>query len=254
MKKITKLLFVCILCLTSLLALISLTKANNKVNAAVPEGLTLDTNVDTVSLKDLTFADSSTGNGKLSDDVHATYNKTSTNGSLVFEFKYDVVDDTATDGISLCIYTGVHSGDIWDDATGNAFLFRGDGNFFLRWSTSQSKLAYRKTSALTKGLHDIEIGRIALFDGENPTGKYYVYYKVDGVEIDSDSNPYDVSGIDNRLFFHFSTDNKNNNILYDVDYSEETLAALRAKEPVCVKQSSTVIPSASLATSLRLYF
>ena len=220
MKKFKHLLIASIMCLASLVALLAFYKAPTKVEAsvvAIPDGQTLDTNVDTISVKDLTIG-SITGQsmiGKNTDtDATFSYSSTNTNKSLIYKFKYEVNDTTATDSNAVNIYLVVSS-DKWQ-ALNNLWI-RGDGVYLRKYSGDS--FGYDKTSALTAGLHEIEYGRIALLNSANePTGNYYVYYKLDGVELSSGINPYTVGDITNKIFLNFSAGNTRNG-MYDAGYN-----------------------------------
>ena len=93
MKKFKHLLIVGIMCLASLVALFAFVKAPTEVNAAsIPSGQKLDTNVDILSVSDLTFG-GLTGQSMIGEntntDASFTFSSTNTNKNLVFKFKYD---------------------------------------------------------------------------------------------------------------------------------------------------------------------
>ena len=220
MKRIKHLLFVLVLCFTFIGFLTTLIKAPTKVEAAsIPSGQTLDENKDVVSVRDLTF-NGLTGQSAIhknaNTDATFTFSGENTNKSIVFKFKYDVVDTTATDSNAVNIYMGVQSTNKWD--TTRSLWIRGDGTHIARYQ--DSSFGYKKLDAFTAGLHDVEYGRVALLEGGNPTGNYYSYFKLDGVEIRSDINPYDVATIEARFFFNYSAGNTKNTI-YDAFYTYE---------------------------------
>ena len=171
------------MCLTFLVGLLSFVKAPTEAKAtAIPEGQTLDTNVDTISVSDLTF-NGLTKQSMLANntDTDATfsYSDENTNKSLVFNFKYVVVDTTANDSNAVNVYLGVTSGNKWD--TTKSLWLRGDGTHWACWDGA--KIAYTGLAALTEGTHSISFSRIALLDGGTPTGNYYCTLTVDGNEL-----------------------------------------------------------------------
>ena len=217
MKKFKHLLIASIMCLASLVALLAFYKAPVEVNAAVPSGQTLDTNVDTFSVKDLTF-NGLTNQSVIGQntDTTTTFNisSTNTNKSIVFRFKYDVIDTNTSDANAVNVYLGVTSDNKWD--TTKSLWLRGDGT---HWARNSGGISYKKLDALTKGLHEIVFSRIALLDSTTnvATGNYYCTLTIDGVELRADINPYDVSGLGNVLFLNYSNKNTKNKI-YDADY------------------------------------
>ena len=116
-------------------ALFSFYKAPIEVKAAVPSGQTLDTVVDTISVRDLTFNDL-TGQSMISvnKDTTATfsYSAENTNKSVVFKFKYDVKDTNPSDKNAVNVYLGVTSDNKWD--TTKSLWLRGDQTAWARKS------------------------------------------------------------------------------------------------------------------------
>ena len=216
MINIKKIIPVFILSITFILVLF-LFKSPNNVKASVPDGYHLDNTYDLISVSSLTI------NGCKNQDLfrdnvntNTSFDKEDNEGSLVFKFKYDVVDNTNTDQIAVRFHFDV-ADDMWNNDC--SLWMRGDGVYLYKWNSSQSKFEWNKTTALSLGLHEIEFGRIALIN--NNTGalstNYYVYYKVDGVEKDSTINPYDVSKMNGSMFVNFSDGNTMNKV-YDIRY------------------------------------
>jgi len=220
MKKIKHLFFVIILCLTSLAVLTTFVKAPSKVDAVtIPDGQTLDTNVDTLSVSDLTFNGLSNQTivaENKNTDVTFSYSAENTNKSLVFKFKYDVQDTNKSDANAVNIYFVVTNSK-WD-AYNNLWI-RGDGVHFRKYNGES--FGYADSAALTEGVHDVEFGRVALLDGGSATGNYYVYYKLDGALVSDSITPFDVSTIKNQMFLNYSAGNTKNRI-YDANLTYET--------------------------------
>ena len=80
-------------------------------------------------------------------------------------------------------------------------------------------------------MHSVEFGRIALLNKSDSSlsGKYYVYIKVDGSEVLSSINAYDVSKMDGNIFLNFGSLNKTNKV-YDIDYDPVTVTYEKADE------------------------
>jgi len=218
MKKITKLFFVGILCLASLVCVLVFAKTANKVNAGVlSDGETLDTTYDEISVSDLTF-DGLSGQSMIVENknFNSTFTRSDENGSLVFKFKYEVNNDSNSDSVALRVHFDV-ADDQWNS---NAALWmRGDGVYLSKWTGE--KFDWTKRDALTKGTHTIEFGMLAVIGSDSkPTGNYYLYYKVDGTLGNERSNPYDVSKMDGSMFFNFSAANTTNKV-YDANLSYE---------------------------------
>lgn len=213
MKKNRYIFFICIFCLVMIVGFFISEKISSNVNAGVPSGYTLDATYDQISLSDLSYGGLSNQEElRENKDTDFSFTKTDNEGSLVFRFKYDVVDNTASDTNAFRVHFDV-ADNKWDDT--NSVWFRGDG-VYLKYYNGSS-FSWSKKSALTKGMHEIEFGRIALFQNEKVTNNYYVYYKVDGVEIDSTVNPYDVTKMDGTMFINFSSGNLFNKI-YDIQH------------------------------------
>lgn len=213
MKWVKKLLITSIFILALTICLIPFTKKTNNVSAAIPSGYTLDTAYDLISLSDLTF------NGLTNQDVikvnqntEASFENSNVNGSLVFKFKYDVVNDSNTDSIAFRIHFDV-ADDKWNSDC--ALWVRGDGAYLSTYNNPN--FGWSKTSALSKGMHEIEFGRMCLYSNGERTNQYYIYYKVDGVEKDSKVNPYDISKINGSMFINISEGNTMNKI-YDINH------------------------------------
>lgn len=244
MKRIKTILISSLLFLTSFIGIVNHTKAPAKVNADanIPSGQVKDEIVDIISVSDLTI---SASNGtysnltnqtmvpaNINNDATFSFSGENVNKNLVFKFKYDVVDTNPSDSNAVNIYLDV-SDNKYDGL--NSLWIRGDGTHFSRYS--DSKFNYKALPALTEGMHDIEYGRIALLDAStgDPTGNYYVYYKLDNVLVRDDINPYDgqehilgkttvtpgVDKMDNTIFLNFSAGNTSNKI-YDANLSYET--------------------------------
>ena len=219
MRKIKKFLFIGIVSLTTISLLATFKKTASEAHAAtIPEGQTLDANADVISVRDLTF------NGKNNQliiqenkntDATFSFSESNVHKSIIFKFKYDVVDTNTSDSNAVNIYMGVQSSNKWD--TTRSLWLRGDGTYIARYQGDS--FSYKKLDALAEGMHDIEYGRVALLDSGTATGNYYSYYKLDGVEVRSDINPYDVSTIDSRFFFNYSDGNTSNKI-YDASYEK----------------------------------
>ena len=193
--------------------------------------------VDVISVSDLTI---SASNGSytnlvnqsmipanINNDATFTFSGGNINRNLVFKFKYDVVDTTANDSNAVRIALDVvpEGTDIdnpsqsskWNGR--NSLWIRGDGTHFARYS---SGWGYTALPALTKGMHDIEYGRIAILDENThaPTGHYYVYYKLDGVIVREQDSEYDAAEMDPKMFINYSGGNLSNKI-YDANLSYE---------------------------------
>jgi len=228
MKKFKKLILAGFLALSSFASFFGIKAAsNNNVNAAeIPSGQKLDTTYDDLSISNLTI-DGLTNQSMLviNKNQEVSYNKTDDENSLVFKFKYDVIDDTANDTVAMRVHffydSGTNADAKWNNE--NSLWIRGDGVHLNKWRSDSSSFSYSKKDALTKGLHTIEFGRIALLNesDDSETGDYYVYYKVDGVEINSCINPYDSSKFtQSTMFFNFSTANTSNKV-YDANLTYE---------------------------------
>ncbi len=229
MKRIKHLIFGILMCLVSVVAMSFLLKAPLKeANAlvSIPEGQTLDENVDTISVRDLTL-DGVTNQSMIALNADSgksysfSYSDGNSNHNLVLRFKYDVVDMSDTsDKNTLEIYFRADD-KVWGsaDANKNEILFRGDGVYFKRYTDSFN---YKKMDALTVGTHDIEFGRIALLDGDgNPTGNYYVYYILDGVKQYDSITPLNLEKLQNNMYIRYGKTNTKNR-MYDADLSYET--------------------------------
>ncbi len=214
MKGIKKILFLCILSLATLACVSCFHKPGDGTKRAIPSGSTLDSTYDLISLSDLTF------NGKANQEVirenkntELTFDRQDPEGSLVFRFKYDVIDNNSSDSNAFRIHFDV-ADDMWNSDA--SVWFRGDGIYLAYYNGE--KFTWNKTSALKLGMHEIEMGMIALFNNSNePTGNYYLYYKLDGVEKDSYVNPYDLSKMNGDMFINFSEGNTQNK-LYDISH------------------------------------
>ena len=237
MKRIKNVVLSSILGLASFSCFAPFAKNAIKVNAVdIPDGQVLDSIVDTISVSDLTFngftKQSMIGENKDTEFTFA-YSEENTNKNLVFKFKYDVKDTNASDKNAVNIYFRA-SGGKWD-AINNLWL-RGDGNY-LRTSSG-----YAKTSALTEGVHDIEFGRVALLNGDTPTGNYYVYYKLDGALTSDCISSFTLSELRNGMFLNFSEKNVANKI-YDMNLSYD-------EEPQRISVKDLMVGGASAGISV----
>ena len=172
-----------------------------------------DETYDLISISDLNF-NGQTNMMSIKDNTNITgsYKLKDIEGSLVLRIYYDIVDDTKKEGNSFRIHFDV-SDDIWD--VSNCLWIRGDGNFMAKYDKASNSFVLNPTSAASKGAHIIEFGRIAILEDGAPSGNYYVYYKVDGVLMDSCTNPYNRAKMDGDIFFNFSALNTKNKI-YDI--------------------------------------
>ncbi len=219
MKTYKKGFFILILFVMAFALFIAITNTKNRAVAQIPSGYTVDSTKDEISVSDINI------NGlvnqkviKENENVIASYKSENENGSLVFRFRYDVVDTTNNDSVALRVHFG------YDDGTNDYFWcsysslwLRGDGVYLSTYNGSN--LSWSKKTALSQGIHDIEFGRIALFENDKLSNKYFLYYKVDGVTIDSIVNTYDLSKIRNSMFFNFSAGNLKNKV-YDIDFTK----------------------------------
>ena len=212
---VKKLLMISILAL-SIFTCLSCAKDRNLVKDALPSGTHLDETKDVISLSDLSLGGLVNQEViKTNENTSATFDRLDPEGSLVFKFKYDVVDASTSDSNAIRIHLDV-ADDKWNSDA--SVWFRGDGTYLAYYNGEKFK--WRSNPALTLGMHEIEMGLIALFDSNDVlTGNYYLYYKVDGVEIDSYVNPYDLSKMDGDMFINFSSGNTSNKV-YDIKHIE----------------------------------
>ena len=228
MKKFKHLLIVGIMCLASLVALFAFVKAPTKVNAnaTVPTGQSLDSVVDIISVSDLTFNGLSNqtmvDHGQRKNNATFNFSTANANKSMVFKFKYDVVDASNTNSIQTEIYLDDIEGVTnQDNKSGNNRMYLYGNHTYVR-QYENSSWGNKELDPIPAGLHEVEFGRIALLDGDsNPTGNYYVYYSLDGVEVFSVINPYDSSKMDGSMYIYYSSGNTTNTI-YDGKLTYET--------------------------------
>ena len=206
-----KALMIIVICLSLAIFLVPSTSQN--VSALTLSDYTLDETKDVISLLDLTIGGLSKQEViRDNENVSVTFDFNNPNGSLVFKFKYDLIDDNTSDSNAVRIHFDV-ADNKWDES--NTLWVRGDGTYLRKYVNSS--FTYNKKPALSKGIHEIEFGRIALFYNGVLTDQYFVYYKVDGVEIDSTINPYDLSKMNGEMFINFSVGNTQNKI-YDINH------------------------------------
>ena len=228
MKKIKHLLFVSIVCLTSLVALSFFYKAPKKVEAAtLSSGQYLDINVDTYSLSDLTIG-GNTGlttiaNSSRKNTASFTFSENNTNMNIIFKFKYNVTNQDS----SIQSLVSFDTGDAdfsFNDNNDNSLLLQGNMTGIRRFS--DGKYNYKELAKLEIGLHEIEFGRIAVLNSDGTTtGTYYVYLKVDKSEIRSDVTAYDATKMSASMYLYYNSSNssgENVNTFYDISYNAET--------------------------------
>ena len=219
MKKIRQIILAAILGLSSF-ALISKFAGGGLDTYKEVHAATQDTIVDTLTLSDLTIGGkhkAKIGHSDSERKASATFDFSAenTNKNLVFQFKFEVLDDTASESIQTMICF-----DVADDVTTdrkNTLYFNGVNTKFARDSGGWS---YANLDPVPLGMHEIEYGRIALLDGGVPTGSYYVYYKLDGVVVRSNNSVYDVDKMDGQMYLYYSSGNTSNTI-YDINYDPD---------------------------------
>ena len=214
MKRIKLLLVAVFLVLATVLSFSTMRTKVNIFKAQVPSGYTLDPTYDLISVSDLSIGGLTNQEIiKNNTDTEAYFTETDEYGSLIFKFKYNVIDTNTSDSNAMRVHFDV-ADDKWNSDC--SVWFRGDGTHFSYYNGT--KYTWRKNSALAYGLHEIEIGRIALLQNGAFSNKYYFYYKLNGVEIDSTVSEFDLSKMDGFMFINFSSGNTSNKI-YDMRYT-----------------------------------
>ena len=238
MKKIRTIILAGILSLSSFAAISLFNKPASKV-VALNAGEVLDEHVDTISVSDLTMSASNSQYSGLTNqtmvpsnqniDATFAFSGENTYKSLIFKFKYDVVDTTNSSSNAVRIALDVvPNGDDPDNTKQaskwngrNSLWIRGDGTYFARYSGGWG---YATLAAIPAGLHEVEYGRIAILNESTglPTGSYYVYYKLDNNLVRynyNDYSDYGYANMDPTMFLQFSAGNTSNHI-YDVSYDD----------------------------------
>ncbi len=211
MKNIKKFFLSFILFLILFVGFMRFTGASTIDSANIPKDSTADTNYDLISVMDLSFNGLSNQEEiRINQDTDFVFDFSDNNiyKSLVFKFKYNVVDDSSSDSNAFRVHFDV-ADNKWDDL--NSLWVRGDGIYLKKYNGSS--FSWNKKPALNKGMHIIEFGRIAILKNSNPTGEYYVYYKIDDIDMDSFIATYDISKMDGSMFINYSSGNTMNKIL-----------------------------------------
>ena len=133
-----------------------------------------------------------------------TYNKTTTYGSVVFKFKFKAdVWDTWEDGSQFHLYN------TWQ--MNGMFWLRKDAAYIAYDVDGTTKYA-KSSSAISTGSHDVELGRLAVMNGDTYSGSQYYYIKIDDVLY----SEHTITGLDQAYYLSdglFTTGTSGNKII-----------------------------------------
>ena len=185
--------------------------SNNKITTHASE-VTYET-PDYISVSDLKRGGQLVGN-KVVMDKHLTfsYDKTTQYGSLVFSFvyknpKWDVINNEANSAQFHFYKTWQRDGMFW---------LKPDA-IRISYNNESGEAKYIVGNKITAGIHRVELGRLAIMNGEEFSGKHYFYIKIDNEMFCE----YTKTGLnadyyeDNGLF----TTGTNGNILLDSNWN-----------------------------------
>ena len=160
---------------------------------------------DVISVGDLKKSGKPAGNVSILDEHHTfTYNKTTTYGSVVFKFKFKAdVWDTWEDGSQFHLYN------TWQ--MNGMFWLRKDAAYIAYDVDGTTKYA-KSSSAISTGSHDVELGRLAVMNGDTYSGSQYYYIKIDDVLY----SEHTITGLDQAYYLSdglFTTGTSGNKII-----------------------------------------
>lgn len=157
---------------------------------------------DRISVCDLMKNGSSVGN-KLILGAHGsyTYNKTAKYGSVVFTFTYKNNDwNVDDDGFQL------HLNNTWQ--MNGMFWLRPD-HVRIAYKDAADKQKYVVGDPISAGSHEVELGRLAIMEGDTYSGNQYFFLKIDGTLYCEYVHNQDVSLLNSNGIFMTGTNSNN---------------------------------------------
>ena len=142
---------------------------NTKAHA---DGLTYE-EPDYISVGDLLQNNKPVGNKIVTTaDTRFTYNKTKTHGSVVFSFLYKITTwSNDIDGSQFHFYSGYQMNGAFWFKPGYTLIMYYDENGNVKYEAGPK-------NALGVGTYNVEIGRLAIMNGDEYTGDQYFYIKI----------------------------------------------------------------------------